>query len=208
MMKSRKQVSEDQKETEASKQKEKESEDLKKTSEQAGEEQTALVDEELLKMQSEIELRDAQIAALKSELEETKDQLLRKVAEFENMRKRVAKERSQLYENARIDALKEFLPINDDLQRTLKASESAEIGETFLEGVKMVANKFSDVLEKYGVSAIDEVNVPFDVELHDALMKQKAPEDNTESNTVLQVLEPGYKMNDKVIRHAKVIVSE
>ncbi len=207
MLKSRKDVSEDHKKTEVGKQTEKDSDELK-NKEESGEETITPVDEELVKLQTELELKEAQIAGLKSELEETKNQLLRKVAEFENMRKRVAKERLQLFDTAKIEALKEFLPINDDLKRSLQASESAEIGETFLEGVKMVAGKFSDVLEKYGVSAIDEVNIPFNVELHDALMKQKAPEDNVESNTVLQVLEPGYKLNDKVIRHAKVIVSE
>lgn len=166
------------------------------------------VDAELKKLEELVAGKNVEIESLRHELDEKKDHLLRKVAEFENMRKRVARERVQLYENAKIDALREFLPINDDLQRTLQAAEANEVDETFLEGVKMVVSKFADVLDKYGVEAINEINIPFDVELHDALMKQKPPTDDVESNTVIQILEPGYKLKEKVIRHAKVIVSE
>jgi len=152
--------------------------------------------------------KDQEIEALARDLADTKDRLLRKAAEFENMKKRVSRERIQLFEDAKIEALREFLPINDDLQRTLEAAEKTSVEDKFVEGVKMVADKFSEVLRKYGVEPINEVNVPFDVNLHDAMIKQPAPDNDTESNTVLQVLEPGYKINDRIIRHAKVIVSE
>lgn len=180
---------------------------------EAAEEETSEVEiteekEELEELKMQLQEKEEEISQLKRELEDSKDKLLRKAAEFENMRKRTARERIQFHENAKIEALREFLPINDDLKRTLKAAEDVDVENTFLEGVKLVGNKFNEVLKKYGVEAIDDVDVPFDVELHDAMMKQKAPSDDIESNTVLQVLEPGYKMNDKVIRHAKVIVSE
>jgi molecular chaperone GrpE len=152
--------------------------------------------------------KDQEIETLARDLADTKDRLLRKAAEFENMKKRVARERVQLYDDAKIEALREFLPVNDDLQRTLEAADRTAVDDKFLEGVRMVADKFSHVFQKYGVEPINQVNVPFDVNLHDAMIKQPAPGNDVESNTVLQVLEPGYKINDRTIRHAKVIVSE
>ncbi|HKJ45501.1 MAG TPA: nucleotide exchange factor GrpE [Balneolales bacterium] len=164
--------------------------------------------EEIENIKTQLEEKNEEIINLNNELKEANDKFLRKAAEFENLKKRTAKERIQFYGNAKVEALRDFLPINDDLKRTLKAAEEVEVENTFLEGVKMVANKFDEVLKKYGVEAIDEVDVPFNVDFHDAMMKQKAPSDEVESNMVLQVLEPGYKMKDRVIRHAKVIVSE
>lgn len=143
----------------------------------------------------------AEIAALK-------DQLLRRSADMENMRKRLSRERVQLYEDAQVQALREFLPINDDLERALAAVDTTEVPEAFLSGIKLVADKFSNVLKSYGLSPIHEINVPFDVNVHEALLRQPAPTPETASNTVLMVLEPGYKLRDRVIRHAKVIVSE
>lgn len=148
------------------------------------------------------------IQQLEQELSNTKDSLLRKAAELENVRKRVQRERIQLFEDAKVSALQEFLPISEDMKRTLDASDGAEIDKSFLEGVQLVANKFEEVLKKYGVEKIDETGIPFDVNLHDALLRQPAPDEKTESNTVLQVLESGYKIGDRVIKHAKVIVSE
>lgn len=142
------------------------------------------------------------------EIASLKDQLLRRTAEMENMRKRQARERIQLYEDAQVQALREFLPINDDLERALAAVEGQEVPEAFLNGIKLVAEKFSNVLTAYGMIAIHESGVPFDVNLHEALLRQPAPTPETPSNTVLMVLEPGYKLRDRVIRHAKVIVSE
>lgn len=149
-----------------------------------------------------------EIAALKQEIAHLNDTLLRRMAEFDNVKKRMLRERMILLEDAKFEALKSFLPINDDLQRTLKASDGQEIPVSFLQGVQLVAEKFEKVLESNGVVEINEENVPFDVNLHDALMRRPADDPKTPSDTVLQVLEPGYKAGEKVIRHAKVIVSE
>lgn len=148
------------------------------------------------------------IEKLEKELADAKDSLLRKAAELENVRKRVQRERIALFEDAKIAALEDFLPISEDMKRALGASEGSKIEESFLEGMKLVANKFEEVLSKYGVEAIDETGVPFDVNLHDAMLRQPAPDKKTKSDTVLQVLESGYKIGNKVIKHAKVIVSE
>jgi molecular chaperone GrpE len=152
--------------------------------------------------------RDQKVQKLEEELAEAKDSHLRKAAELENYRKRVQRERSQVYETAKANALEDFLEINDDLQRTLKAAEELEVNDTLMDGVNLVASKFKEVLHKYGVERIDEEGVPFDVDLHDAMMRQKPEDDSIGSDVVLNVIESGYRMGDRTIRHAKVIVSE
>lgn len=145
---------------------------------------------------------------LEAEIADLRDQLLRKAAEMENMRKRVQRDRVQLFDQSKAAALEAFLPVNDDLQRTLDALKSSNPDPAFLEGIQMVADKFSSVLESFGVEKISEAHIPFDVNIHEALLRQPAPSPDIESNTVLQVLENGYRIGEKVLRHAKVIVSE
>lgn len=152
--------------------------------------------------------RDQEVQELKQELDDAKDNYLRKAAELENYRKRVQRERSQIYETAKANALEDFLEIYDDLQRTLEAAEDLGVEDTLMDGVTMVANKFKEVLSKYGVERIDEEGVPFDVDLHDAMMRKKPEDENIGSDMVLSVIESGYRMGDRTIRHAKVIVSE
>ncbi len=149
-----------------------------------------------------------QIQALEQEVATLKDSLLRKAAELENVRKRVQRERVALFEEAKVVALEDFLVVYDDLSRTLEASSKMEVDASFLEGLKLVANKFNEIFIKNNIEAIDAIDVPFDVNLHDALLRQPAPNDDIPSNTVLQILERGYKMGSKTISHAKVIVSE
>ncbi|HKL17893.1 MAG TPA: nucleotide exchange factor GrpE [Halalkalibaculum sp.] len=161
--------------------------------------------EELIEM---LHARQQKIEELEKELSEAKDSHLRKAAELENYKKRVQKERAQVYETAKANALRDFLSINDDLQRTLKASEDLDVNPTFLDGVNLVASKFEDVLNKHGVERIDEKMVPFNVDLHDAMMRRKPEDDSIESDVVLDIIENGYRMGDRTIRHAKVIVSE
>lgn len=118
------------------------------------------------------------------------------------------RERAVLYEDAKVAALQDFLPISEDIDRVLNATEEYEVDENFTAGVKLVAGKFEELFSKYGVEAINQTGIPFDVNLHDALLRQPAPDEKTGSDTVLQILESGYKIGNKVIKHAKVIVSE
>ena len=148
------------------------------------------------------------VAQLQQDLANTKDALLRKAAELENVRKRVQKERISLFEDARIQALQDILPIAEDMNRTLEASAQTDVDSSFLQGVQMVADKFQQLFERYGVESINETQVPFNVDLHDAMLRQPANDESIPSNTVLQVLESGYKIGNRVIKHAKVIVSE
>lgn len=175
---------------------------------EADEQQTEYDELENEELIEKLQEQDQLIQELKNEAETAKDNQLRKAAELENVKKRFQRERSQLFETARAKALEDFLPINDDLQRTLKAFEESEVNENFMDGVELVANKFEEVLNKYGVERIDDEMVPFNVDLHDAMMRQKPEDDDTESDMVLKVLESGYRMGDRTIRHAKVIVSE
>lgn len=151
-----------------------------------------------------------QLAELEEKIQELKESNLRKTAELDNMRKRMDRDRVQVYESAKKSALEHFLPVNDDLQRALKAIEEADEQDDagIKDALQMIAKKFQDVLNFYNVEPIDQTGVPFDVDLHDALIRQKPDDDNIESDTVLEVLENGYRMGDRTIRHAKVIVSE
>lgn len=150
------------------------------------------------------------IAELERKVDELKEGNLRKSAELDNMKKRMQRDRAQIYESAKIAALEQFLPVNDDLIRSLKVIEESDIkSESGVEdAVKLIYNKFQDVLKQYDIEPIDQAGVPFDVDLHDALIRQKSNDDNIESDMVLEVLENGYRMGDRTIRHAKVIVSE
>ncbi len=159
-------------------------------------------------IEQEMDEQEQEIIRLQEELAAAKDSLLRKAAELENVRKRVQRERAALYEDAKVAALQEFLPISEDLFRVLTATEEYEVDANFKSGVKLVADKFEEVFSKYGVEVINEIGIPFDVNLHDAMLKQPSPNEKTESDTVLQVLENGFKIGNKVIKHAKVIVSE
>ena len=155
-----------------------------------------------------LEERARQVEELSQQHGEAKDAHLRKIAELDNYRKRVQRERSQIYTTAKANALEDFLNISDDLTRTLQASNEVDVDPTFLDGVTLVANKFDEVLNKHGVERIDQEMVPFNVDLHDAMMRQKPEDESIESDMVLKVIENGYKIGDRVIRHAKVIVSE
>ncbi len=167
-----------------------------------------LSDEEIDETDQLIEEQQKRINELEEELERVKDSQLRKAAEMDNMRKRLRREREQIFQTAREAALEAFLPINDDLVRTLQALKENDADSSYVDGVQLIANKFEDVLEKHNVKRIDETGVPFDVDLHDAMLRQKPEDDSIESGTVLQVLENGYRIGDKTLRHAKVIVSE
>lgn len=144
-----------------------------------------------------IEEQQKHINKLEEEIQQLKNSKLRQAAEMENMRKRMRREREQIYQTSREAALEEFLPINDDLLRTLNAMEEGGADKSFLDGVKMIANKFERVLEKHGVERIDQKGVPFNVDLHDAMLRQKPEDESVESGTVLQVIENGYKIGDK-----------
>ncbi len=153
---------------------------------------------EMEKLQNEIE-------RLKEEVEQWKDKFVRKMAEFENYKKRVQQDQIQLINFANEKLIKDLLPVVDDFERTLTFSKEELRNNSVLQGVEMVYNKFMKILSDYGLKKIDALHKPFDFNYHEALLQ--VPKEDVEPLTVIEEVEKGYLLNDKVIRHSKVIVS-
>jgi molecular chaperone GrpE len=143
------------------------------------------------------ESSDGEVAALE-------DRLLRLAADFDNYKKRVAREREEYVALANARLLTELLPVIDDLERALAAAEQHEEAQ-LEEGVSLVHRSLAALLERHGVTAI-ETEGKFDPHVHEALLAQ--PSEETESGAVLSVVQKGYKLGDRVVRPARVIVSE
>jgi molecular chaperone GrpE len=135
-----------------------------------------------------------------------RDQLLRKAAEFENYKKRTENEISSYLKYANEELLTELLPVLDDFDRVLSSWNEKHDVETFKKGVELIYDKFKKVLGKKGLKEMESTGKPFDVNLHDALMQVEISE--LKPNTVSETAEKGYLLKDKVLRHAKVIVSK
>ncbi len=153
----------------------------------------------------ENKLLKEKILELEKQNAELKDTLLRKVAEFENYKRRNENEQINLIKYAAEPFIKSILSVYDDFERSLKHIDDENNFEATKKGLQLVFDNFNKILESHGVKKIDAKGQPFDVHLHEALMQQ--PVDGVEPHTVLEVIEPGYMFKDKVIRHAKVIVS-
>jgi molecular chaperone GrpE len=147
----------------------------------------------------------AQLAEAQKIAESSKDQLLRKAAEFENYKRRTDADSVNLVKFANERLMLALLPIVNDFVRSLKSGREKKDYDAFYKGVELIHNNFIKVLEREGLTAFDSVGKPFDVQYHDALMQ--LPKNGVEPNTVIEEIERGYKLNDKIIRHAKVIVS-
>ncbi|MDB5034825.1 MAG: hypothetical protein JWQ98_2066 [Chlorobi bacterium] len=144
------------------------------------------------------------VAELESENARLRDHALRTMADFDNFRRRAQVEREQTVQYANERLLRSLLPIIDDFHRSVEAGAQSGDFQSFFQGVSMINDKLAKTLEAQGVQRMTTVGQPFNVDLHEALMRQPsdAPED-----TVITELEPGYTYGDRVLRHAKVIVS-
>jgi molecular chaperone GrpE len=148
---------------------------------------------------------EERLSALEQENQRLRDQAIRAVADLDNYRRRAMQEREQLVQYANERLLRSVLPIVDDFQRSVDSGAQSKDFESFYQGVSMIYGKLQKILDAQGVKKIEtSVGEPFNVDLHEALMRQPsdAPED-----TVISELEPGYTYGEKVLRHAKVIVS-
>jgi molecular chaperone GrpE len=134
-----------------------------------------------------------------------KDQLLRKAAEFENYKKRTEADYLNFIRNANEGLIGSLIPVVDDFTRSMKSGRETRDDESFFKGIELIYNKFTKLLESHGLVSFDSVGKPFDVGYHDALMLM--PRADVPPQTVVQEIERGYKLFEKVIRHAKVIVS-
>ncbi len=140
------------------------------------------------------------------EIEELKERLLRRVAELDNYRKRTEREIANIIQNANENLIKDILPVVDDLERSLKISNSGEDDVEFRKGVELIYQKLMLILGKYGLEPMESVGTEFDVEKHDALLQ--ISKKGTPAGVVVEEHEKGYLLNGRVLRHAKVVVSK
>ncbi|MEE9373156.1 MAG: nucleotide exchange factor GrpE [Saprospiraceae bacterium] len=147
------------------------------------------------------------IAELESELEESKDKHLRLYAEFENYKRRTVKERIDLMKNAAQDIMSSLLPVLDDFDRAKKSADNNESGEQFSEGVTLVYNKIHSTLQNKGLKVMKSNGELFNPEIHEAITEIPAPSDDMKGK-IIDTIEKGYQLNDKIIRYAKVVVGK
>jgi molecular chaperone GrpE len=154
-----------------------------------------------------IQKSEQKIAELEVQIKEWQDKFLRKAAEFENYKRRSKIDQINLINYAAESMIVKFLPVVDDFERSLShLNEDQKNNSAIIEGIKLVYEKLMKILNEQGVKKMQTKGEPFNVDFHDALMQRK--DDSVPPHTVLEEVESGYLYRDKVIRHAKVIVSE
>jgi molecular chaperone GrpE len=144
---------------------------------------------------------------LQAELQDIKDKFLRKVAEFDNFRKRSSKERMELIQTAGKEVITDLLEVLDDCARAEKQMNAAEDISQLKEGVMLVFTKLKNLLSAKGLKAMETVNKDFNPDLHEAITEIPAPSEE-QKGKVLDEIEKGYYLNDKIIRYAKVVVGK
>jgi len=149
----------------------------------------------------------AQVEELNIQLSEAKDKYLRLFAEFDNFKKRNIRERMDLLKNASQDAFSALLPVIDDFDRAKNSADDESSEEKFSEGVVLVYNKLNSILNNKGLKKMESTGEVFDPELHEAITKIPAPNEDMKGK-VIDTIESGFYLNDKIIRHAKVVVGE
>lgn len=155
----------------------------------------------------EAETLTMQLEATQEALEKEKKEYLFLMAEFDNYRKRVTKEKAEIIKNGAEKVLAGLLPIVDDFERGLKATKDADNADALREGMELIYNKLIKYLEANGVKAMDSTGKEFDPELHEAIASIPAPSEDLKGK-VIDTTQTGYTLNDKVLRHAKVAVGE
>ncbi|MBT6157470.1 MAG: nucleotide exchange factor GrpE [Planctomycetaceae bacterium] len=148
---------------------------------------------------------EEQLAACRNESQEHYDQMLRARAELENVRKRAQKEQQEIRQFQSMSMIRDLLPTLDNLGRAIEAAGSSDSVDGLLQGVEMVRKQLADALARYSVKPIESVGKPFDPNLHEAV--QQLPSADYPAMTVLQEVERGYTLHDRVVRPSKVIVS-
>ena len=154
------------------------------------------------------------VERLRQELKETKERLLRQIAEFQNYRRRTEQEKNQWIQAGKTMVIQQMLELMDDFTRSIEAANQLEsqheelppVYKLLKDGVVMVYEKFQNELSRLGVEPIEAVGQPFNEAEHEALMQQPAPDDG-EAGIVLDEIQKGYRLGDRVLRHSKVIVS-
>lgn len=150
---------------------------------------------------------ESEMEKLLSELEETKDKYIRKVAEFENFRRRSAKERMEMIQTAGRDVIVSLLDVLDDCDRAQKQLEASDDNPGIKEGVMLVFNKLRTSLQSRGVKAMETLHTAFNPDLHEAVTEIPAASEELKGKIVDELMK-GYYLNEKIIRHAKVVVGK
>jgi len=154
---------------------------------------------------SEAVLLNEQVQKLSAELEESKDKYLRLYSEFENFRRRTIKERIDLIKTANQELMVALLPVVDDFERAQKAQEQTEDHKTSKEGFELIYNKFNNILKQKGLKTMEvAAGAQFDTEFHEAI-SQMPSADGSMKGKIIDVVEKGYLLEDKVVRFAKVV---
>ena len=163
-----------------------------------------IVGEEALDEKSELQLKLADAAEKIATLE---DKYLRQAAEFDNYRKRTMKEKAELIKNGGERAIESILPVLDDFERAIATMEKSENAAELRTGVELIYNKFVSILKQNGLQKIETEGKDFDTDFHEAIAMVPTPDESLKGK-VLDCIQTGYILNDKVIRHAKVAVGE
>lgn len=172
--------------------------------EAAAEAETA---EEAAAEMTEEEMLAAENESLKTSLEKEKKEYMFLMAEFDNFRKRTLREKSELIKNAAESAFKGLLPVVDDFERALKASDGVDDAASIREGMELIYKKLKKYLEQNGVKEMDPEDRDFDADRHEAITAVPVPDENLKGK-IIDTVEKGYMINDKVLRHAKVVVGQ
>ena len=181
------------------------------------EEEETLKDEETQEVENPEDADDVKVAddtddqepqdAEQDKYEELHDKYLRSVAEFDNYRKRTLKEKAELILNGGTNAIKAILPVLDDMERAIENGAKTDDPQVLREGMELIYQKFQKALNGLGVTTIDTEDADFDVDIHEAVAMVPGMGDDKKGK-VIDCLQKGYKLNDKVIRHAKVAVGQ
>ncbi len=156
---------------------------------------------------AETDTLSAEVASLTEKVEQLTKEKLLLMADFDNYRKRTIKEKADLIKSGGEECLKNLLPIIDDFERSLQALNSSANVDALVEGVNLIYNKFKGYLAQNGVKEIETTDAPFDTEYHEAVTTFPV-EDPQKKGKVIDCVQKGYTMNDKVIRYSKVVVGE
>ncbi|MDE6335133.1 MAG: nucleotide exchange factor GrpE [Muribaculaceae bacterium] len=164
-------------------------------------------DVEEAEAENEVNVLENQVSDLQDQLEKEKKEYLFLMAEFDNFRKRTLREKSELIKNGGESVLKGVLPIMDDFERAVKASETSDDVASMKEGMTLIYHKLQKFLAQNGVKEIDPSDDTFDTEKHEAISVLPVP-DESKKGKILDTVQKGYTINDKVLRHAKVVVAQ
>jgi molecular chaperone GrpE len=155
----------------------------------------------------DIETVKLQLAATEQKLIESQDKYLRLSAEFDNYRKRTLKEKSDLLKTAGEDTIVRILPVLDDFERAMTAMQNSKDIEAAKDGISLIYNKLKETLTQLGIKEIESLNQDFNTDLHEAITKIPASQDDLKGK-VVDVIQKGYYLNDKILRFAKVVIGE